>query len=145
MEEKIKNIVEKHLNEDQVLIDVMESFESGFVRVVIDSEATVTLGDTATLTKKLIKSDEFNNRYPNGCRIEITTPGVDAPLKKAYQFKKNINKNVKIRYRNEGQIDSIKCKILSADDDSVLVNFDNNDIPIFYDQIEHAKILLSFK
>ena len=145
MEEKIKNIVEKHLNEDQVLIDVMESFESGFVRVVIDSEATVTLGDTAILTKKLIKSDEFNNRYPNGCRIEITTPGVDAPLKKAYQFKKNINKNVKIRYRNEGQIDSIKCKILSADDDSVLVNCDNNDIPIFYDQIEYAKILLSFK
>ena len=145
MEETIKNIVEKHLNEDQVLIDVMESFESGFVRVVIDSESTVTLDDTAILTKKLIKSDKFNNRYPNGCRIEITTPGVDAPLKKAYQFKKNINKNVKIRYRNEGQIDSIKCKILSADDDSVLVNCDNNDIPIFYDQIEHAKILLSFK
>ena len=145
MEEKIKNIVEEHLNEDQVLVDVMESFESGFVRVVIDSEATVTLGDTAILTKKLIKSDEFNNRYPNGCRIEITTPGVDAPLKKAYQFKKNINKNVKIRYKNKGQTDSIKCKILSADDDSVLVNFDNNDIPIFYDQIEYAKILLSFK
>ena len=70
---------------------------------------------------------------------------MDAPLKKAYQFKKNINKNVKIRYKNKGQTDSIKCKILSADDDSVLVNFDNNDIPIFYDQIEHAKILLSFK
>ena len=145
MEEKIKNIVEKYLNEDQVLIDVMESFESGFVRVVIDSEATVTLGDTAILTKKLIKSDEFNNRYPNGCRIEITTPGVDAPLKKAYQFKKNINKNVKIRYRKDDQIDSIKCKILSADDNSVVVKHDNSDIPIFYDQIEHAKILLSFK
>ena len=145
MEKKIKNIVENHLSKDQVLIDVMESFESGFVRVVVDSEGTITLDDTAKLTKKLIKSDEFNDRYPNGCRIEITTPGVDAPLKKAYQFKKNINKNVKISYRNEDQIDSIKCKIISADDDSVLVKHDNNDIPIFYDQIEHAKILLSFK
>ena len=145
MEEKIKNIVEKHLSKGQVLIDVMESFESGFVRVVVDSESTITLDDTAKLTKKLIKSDEFNNRYPNGCRIEITTPGVDAPLKKAYQFKKNINKNVKISYRTEDQIDSIKCKIISADDDSILVKHDNNDIPIFYDQIEHARILLSFK
>ena len=99
MEEKIKNIVEKHLNKDQVLVDVMESFESGFVRIVVDSESSITLGDTAKLTKKLIKSDEFNNRYPTGCRIEITTPGVNAPLKKAYQFKKNINKNVKIRYK----------------------------------------------
>ena len=145
MEEKIKNIVEKHLSKGQVLLDVMESFESGFVRVVVDSESTITLDDTAKLTKKLIKSDEFNNRYPNGCRIEITTPGVDAPLKKAYQFKKNINKNVKISYRTEDQIDSIKCKIISADDDSILVKHDNNDIPIFYDQIEHARILLSFK
>ena len=145
MEEKIKNIVEKHLNEDQLLIDVMESFESGFVRIVVDSESYITLGDTAKLTKKLIKSDEFNNRYPNGCRIEITTPGVNAPLKKAYQFKKNINKDVNIRYRNEDQIDSITCKILSADDNSVLVKYDNTELPIFYDQIEHAKILLSFK
>ena len=145
MEEKIKNIVEKHLNEDQVLVDVMESFESGFVRIVVDSETTITLGDTANLTKKLIKSNEFNKRYSTGCRIEITTPGVNAPLKKAYQFKKNINKNVKIRYRNEDQIDSIECKILSADDNSVLVKYDNTELPIFYDQIEHAKILLSFK
>ena len=145
MEEKIKNIVEKHLNEDQVLVDVMESFESGFVRIVVDSESSITLGDTAKLTKKLIKSDEFNNRYPAGCRIEITTPGVNVPLKKAYQFKKNINKNVKIRYRNEDQIDSIKCKIISADDNSVLVKCDNTELPILYDQIENAKILLSFK
>ena len=145
MEEKIKNIVEKHLNEGQVLIDIMESFESGFVRIVVDSETALTLDDTANLTKKLIKSDEFNNRYSTGCRIEITTPGVNVPLKKAYQFKKNINKNVKIRYRNEDQVDSIKCKILSADENSVLVKYDNTDIPIFYDQIEHAKILLSFK
>ena len=107
MEEKIKNIVEKHLNEDQVLVDVMEGFESGFVRIVVDSESTITLDDTANLTKKLIKSDEFNNRYSTGCRIEITTPGVNVPLKKAYQFKKNINKNVKIRYKNEDQINSI--------------------------------------
>ena len=145
MEEKIKNIVEKHLIEGQVLVDVIESFESGFVRIVVDSETSITPGDTAKLTKKLIKSDEFNARYPTGCRVEITTPGVNAPLKKAYQFKKNINKNVKIRYRNKNQIDSIKCKIISADDKSLLVKYDNNDIPIFYDQIEHAKVLLSFK
>ena len=56
MEEEIKNIVEKHLGKNQVLIDVMESFDSGFVRIVVDSKSTITLGDTANLTKKLIKS-----------------------------------------------------------------------------------------
>ena len=80
MEEKIKNIVEKYLRKKQVLIDVVESFESGFVRIIVDSESAVTLNDTTKLTKRLIKSNEFNNRYPNGCRVEITTPGIDIPV-----------------------------------------------------------------
>tara|TARA_S200000501_G_scaffold337594_1_gene343796 strand:+ start:774 stop:1211 length:438 start_codon:yes stop_codon:yes gene_type:complete len=145
MEEEIKNIVAKYLSNGQLLVDIMESFESGYVRIVVDSENSITLNDTAYLTKRLIKSDEFNNRYPKGCRVEITTPGVDVPLTKAYQFKKNINKNVKIRFRNKNQIDSINCKILSADDNSVIVQHQNSDKPILYDQIEYAKILLSFK
>ena len=59
MEEKVKNIIEGYLSKGQVLVDVTEKFESGFVRVVVDSEFTITLNDTAILTKKLIKSDEF--------------------------------------------------------------------------------------
>ena len=55
MEEKIKNIIEGYLSKGQVLVDVTEKFESGFVRVVVDSEFTITLNDTAILTKKLIK------------------------------------------------------------------------------------------
>ena len=70
------------------MVDVTENFESGFVRVVVDSESSITLNDTTILTRKLVNSEEFNNRYPNGCRIEITTPGVDKPLKEAYQFRK---------------------------------------------------------
>ena len=68
-----------------------------------------------------MKSDEFNSRYSNGCRIEITSPGVDKPLKKAYQFRKNVNKNVKIRYRINDRTEIIKCRIISANENSVFV------------------------
>jgi len=128
-----------------MLIDIMENIESGFIRIVVDSKDTITLGDTATLTRRLLKSEEFNNRYPDGCRIEITTPGLDYPLKNAYQFKKNINKKIKISYNEDNKLNSINCKILSADNNTVLVKHHNSDIPISYDQIEDAKLLLSFK
>ena len=130
---------------DQILIDVNEKFESGFIRIVIDSEDTITLDDTTALTRRLLKSDEFNDRYPDGCRIEITTPGLDYPLKYAYQFKKNINRNIKIHYRKDDKLDAIKCKILSADDDTIMVKHRNSDIPISYNQIKDAKLILSFK
>ena len=130
---------------DQILIDVNEKFESGFIRIVVDSEDTITLDDTAALTRRLLKSDEFNDRYPDGCRIEITTPGLDYPLKYAYQFKKNINRKVNIRFRKDDKLDAINCKILSADDDTVMVKHRNSDIPISYNQIKDAKLILSFK
>ena len=130
---------------DQILIDVNEKFESGFIRIVVDSEDTITLDDTTALTRRLLKSDEFNDRYPEGCRIEITTPGLDYPLKYAYQFKKNINRKVNIRFRKDDKLDEINCKILSADDDTVMVKHRNSDIPISYNQIKDAKLILSFK
>ena len=130
---------------DQILIDVNEKFESGFIRIVVDSEDTITLDDTTALTRRLLKSDEFNVRYPDGCRIEITTPGLDYPLKYAYQFKKNINRKVNIRFRKDDKLDEINCKILSADDDTVMVKHRNSDIPISYNQIKDAKLILSFK
>tara|TARA_B100000519_G_scaffold87122_1_gene75609 strand:+ start:157 stop:594 length:438 start_codon:yes stop_codon:yes gene_type:complete len=145
MEKDIKNILKKYLMKDQILIDVNEKFESGFIRIVIDSEDTITLDDTTALTRRLLKSDEFNDRYPDGCRIEITTPGLDYPLKYAYQFKKNINRNVNIRFRKDDKLDAINCKILSADDDTVMVKHRNSDIPISYNQIKDAKLILSFK
>ena len=130
---------------DQILIDVNEKFESGFIRIVVDSEDTITLDDTTALTRRLLKSDEFNDRYPDGCRIEITTPGLDYPLKNAYQFKKNINRKVNIRFRKDDKLDAINCKILSADDDTIMVKHRNSDIPISYNQIKDAKLILSFK
>ena len=77
------------------MVDVTENFDSGFLRVVVDSEFPITLRDTTTITRKLIKCDEFNNRYPNGCRIEISTPGVDMPLKKPINLLKILIKMLK--------------------------------------------------
>ena len=145
MEEKIKNIIKKYLRKDQSLVDVTENFDSGFVRIVVDSTHSITLSDTTFLTRKLVNSDDFNSRYPNGCRIEITTPGVDVPLKKAYQFQKNVNKNVNLRYVVDNKVESIECRIIDANEKFVSVKHLKSDLSIPYEKIEHAKVLLSFK
>ena len=61
------------------------------------------------------------------------------------ESKKNINRKVNIRFRKDDKLDEINCKILSADDDTVMVKHRNSDIPISYNQIKDAKLILSFK
>ena len=45
----------------------------------------------------------------------------------------------------DNKIESIKCRIISANEKSVFVKYLKSDLSIPYDQIEHAKVLLSFK
>ncbi len=140
----LRNIIGSHLNDGHILVDVTENFDSGFVRIIVDSESSLGLDDTTALTRRLIKSKDFNNRYPNGCRVEVTTPGIDFPLIKPYQFRKNINKKIKIRYFKENKICSVQGKISSADDKLLLIKSKNYDVSISYDQIKDSKIILSF-
>ena len=42
-------------------------------------------------------SEIISLQYPNGVQIEVTSPGIDAPLEHPFQYKKNINrKNFKM-------------------------------------------------
>mgnify|MGYP001239734273 CR=1 FL=1 len=145
MNEKINNLITSLLKDGQVLMDVSENIESGFVRIVVDSESSITLDDTASLTKCLKNSAEFLNRYPDGCRIEVTTPGLGYPLKYPFQFKKNVNRKIDISFEDNDQIESMKSEILSANNNNITVKYKSHDKRLLYTQIITAKVLVSFK
>ena len=74
---KITQIVENYLSSDLILMDISENTRGNFIRVVIDAERPVTLDDTTNLSKKLRNDDELDIRFPDGFRLEVTTPGLD--------------------------------------------------------------------
>ena len=90
MNDKLKNIVEPHLAEDHILLDAVEDPRGSYLRIIIDSENSITLDETTSLTKNLKVSAEFETMYPNGYRLEVSTPGLDNSLKFPFQYKKNI-------------------------------------------------------
>ena len=47
-----------------------------------------------------IRDDEsILSMFPNGCRLEVGTPGVGAILSQRFQYKKNIGRTVSIKYK----------------------------------------------
>ena len=53
MNDKLKNIVEPHLAEDHILLDAVEDPRGSYLRIIIDSENSITLDETTSLTKNL--------------------------------------------------------------------------------------------
>ncbi len=142
---ELKKIVNQYLGDKFVLVDLTVNDASGFIRITIDSEKVVTLNDTSSITKAILKSEEIDQLYPLGFRLEITTPGIDHPLSFPFQYKKNINRRLTLRLNKDGVEKLLVGEILNADDLGIEILNKEARVAIPYDQIISANVNISFK
>ncbi|HIF83405.1 MAG TPA: hypothetical protein EYQ37_06070 [Candidatus Marinimicrobia bacterium] len=141
---KITQIVENYLSSDLILMDISENTRGNSIRVVIDAERPVTLDDTTTLSKKLRNDDELDIRFPDGFRLEVTTPGLNKALESPFQFRKNIDRKIKITFSNGDGTQTTKGTLIDANDTCVFIKENGQEFSLRYDQINSAKVIISF-
>lgn len=89
------------------------------IKVFIDADAGISIDKLVQLNRKLYKELEEGNFYPNGdFSLEVSSPGLDEPLKMFRQYKKNIGRYVEVLL-NEGQ--KIEGKLTAADETEVTI------------------------
>jgi ribosome maturation factor RimP len=66
------------------------------LRVTIDKEQGVTLEDCADVSRQLSAVLDVEDVIPGAYTLEVTSPGIDRPLKTNEDFKKNLGKLVKV-------------------------------------------------
>ena len=125
-------------------MDISENTRGKYIRVVIDAERPVTLDDTTNLSKKLRNDDELDIRFPDGFRLEVTTPGLDKALESPFQFRKNIDRKLKINFSNGDGAQSITGTLIDVNDKCVYIRDSGQEFSLRYDQINSAKVLISF-
>jgi len=145
MNDTLISIVKSHLSTGYVLLDVSEDKRGNYIRIVIDSEGAVTLDDTTRLSQSLRDSNEIDARFPGGFRLEVTSPGLDQPLQYAFQYQKNIARQLKVTFMDGEIVRSLTGTVVDANDDSVTLKDGIHDVNISYDQIKLAKVIISFK
>ena len=145
MSDEIKNIIEPFLEDGQILMDVTHDVRGNFVRIIVDSEQALTLNDTANLTRSIKNSVETVSGFPDGVRIEVSTPGLDWPLSKPFQYRKNLNRNLEVVYNEDKSSTNITGKIISVGDESFELESGNKTLSLDYDQVKSALVKISFK
>jgi ribosome maturation factor RimP len=120
------------------------------IKVFIDADEGVNLSNLIEYNRKLYKDLEESGMYPDGnFSLEVSSPGLDEPLKKQRQYKKNIGRFVDITL-----VDGTKKegKLLEATEESVLIEWEEGkgkkketkQESILFDQIKTTKIQIKF-
>ena len=141
----LKEDIKSLLPSGVFLIDLREDDRRRMLNCVIDAENPVDLNLTTSISKDIHKSGILEKLYPKGISLSVSSVGIDASIKEAYQFKKNINKSISISMIKDGKACSIKAVIVDVKEDYVEIKrkgFDNEFIPIA--EIDHAKLIIKF-
>jgi ribosome maturation factor RimP len=92
----------------------------------------------------LRNDDELDIRFPDGFRLEVTTPGLDKVLESPFQFRKNIDRELKVTFSNGDGTQTIAGTLIDANDTCVNIKENGQEFSLRYDQINSAKVIISF-
>lgn len=89
------------------------------IKVFLDGDEGVTVDAVSKLNRALYKQIEEAGMYPDGdFSLEVSSAGVDEPLKLFRQYKKNIGRTIAVTLQD----DTIKTgKLMSADEDKIII------------------------
>ncbi|HEV7349043.1 ribosome maturation factor RimP [Telluribacter sp.] len=99
LKEQIEQLLEPYLQEgDCFVVDILvkSSRVSQKVTVLLDSDEGITIQECARISRKLGAELEEKNVFEEAYTLEVSSPGLDYPLKMVRQYRKNIGRDLKV-------------------------------------------------
>ena len=103
MRQKIFQLAEQVAEEQEVELFGIELLGRGnlLLRVFIDKDAGITLDDCERFSKSLGIVLDVENPIPGSYTLEVSSPGLDRPLRDLKDYEKNMGKLVRIITREK--------------------------------------------
>jgi ribosome maturation factor RimP len=125
------------------LVDFETSPKGRLMRVFIDIGRGITVDDCATVSNQLTRVFEVENVDYD--RLEISSPGLDRPLKKASDFERFVGSDVQVRLRMPmGNQRNFVGVLEGLVEGVVRLRTEKGDVAFPFDEIEKARLVPRF-
>ncbi|MCU0391732.1 MAG: ribosome maturation factor RimP [Thermoflexibacter sp.] len=112
LKNKIKEIIETALSEDLFLVDlkIYEKNRKYKLVILLDGDKGITLDQCASVSRKVGEMIENQNLFEDSYLLEVSSTGIDLPLKMNRQYLSRIGRKLKVELTDG----TIKHGILQA-------------------------------
>src|SRR4029079_10951523 len=116
IEQRVNRLIE---TEPDVFLVEVRIKPTNNVKVFLDADNGISIERLVQFNRRLYKELEEEQVFPNNdFSLEISSPGLDEPLKLNRQYKKNIGRFVEVMQTDGAKTEG---KLISAEDDQVVV------------------------
>lgn len=134
-------ILDSHLVE---LVDIELKGKSGsqVLKIFIDVDGGIEIGQCAIISREIADLLDMKDLVPGKYRLEVSSPGLDRPLKISRDFLRQLGRKARVVYAvGPGDEKIIVGTIVNVLDDTVILESATDKLEIKLSQILSAKIV----
>jgi ribosome maturation factor RimP len=130
-------------------VEVLESAlrrngRSRVLSVVLDSDEPVDAGVIERVTKGLSHALDDDDPLPGSYTLEVTTPGLDRPLRTGRDFRRQRGHEVQILRQASGDQPRAEMRglVVTADEQAVTLEVDGDQLRVPLSEVVRGKVVL---
>lgn len=141
--QKIEEILQPIVEARSVfLVDVQVRNERGgkLVQAFVDTDEGITIELCADIGRELGRMLSLHQFFQGSFHLEVSSPGLDKPLRLLRQYRKNIGRKFKVRYRSNEEVAAFTGTLAALNGDQLTFNPDSGEpVTISFSQIVESK------
>lgn len=147
IEQKVNSLLAGHPSHFLVEVRIKPTNN---IKLFIDADEGIVLSGLIEYNRKLYKQFEESGMFPDGdFSLEVSSPGLDEPLKMFRQYKKNIGRFVDVILNDNSKKDG---RLMEATEDGIVIETETGkgkkkeikQESILFEQIKNTKIQIKF-
>ena len=157
MEERIEQLLLEKFQDvgfqDLFIVEIKFNPANKKLEIFLDSDSSLTVGQTARINRYLQNHIDENNWLGEKYILDVSSPGVGKPLLLKRQYVKNIGRNIKVSFVEQGSDEGI---LKSVDDNGIVIEKEvivkekkkkrkeMAEVPIAWESIAKTKVKIKF-
>jgi ribosome maturation factor RimP len=116
------------------------------IEVFIDAPGDLSVNDCAAVSRKIGDALEAQELLDDVSRLDVSSPGVDRPLKFLLQYPKHIGRILEIQYAEEGKpVEMVQGRLQDVTGELLLLTKkDRSQLVVNFSSIKTAIVRISF-
>lgn len=127
-------------------LTVIQRAGGPLVRTIADRRSGgLTIDDCARLSRELRNLIRERQLLAEDCAIEVSSPGLDYPLREEWQFAKNIGRLMKVQIAGEKGPQDISGRLTAVTSVGITLTADRREWQLAFAELLSVRILPEFK
>ncbi len=103
------------------LVDVSSRPERGgkLIQAYVDTDKGITIEECAIISRHLAQELDRGNVVQGSYRLEVSSPGIDKPLRMVRQYRKNVGRRFKVIHQSAETRKTLVGKLRSVEDEKL--------------------------